>query len=56
MEAVSTIEIISAAWPIFVAFVGGVFWLAKNQTKSQVKIETLEEKVKVLFEIVNKDK
>ena len=56
METVSTIEIISAGWPIFAAVVGGVVWLAKNQTKSQVKIETLEEKVRVLFEIINKDK
>ena len=50
------IEIISAAWPIFVGVVGGVFWVSKNQTKSQVEIETLKEKVRVLFEIVNKDK
>jgi hypothetical protein len=37
-------------WPIIVAVIGLVFWLSK----SHADIETLKEKVKVLFEMANR--
>ena len=49
MEVVDTL---SKIYPILIGFVGLVFWLAKSYTD----IETLKEKVKVLFELHNKDK
>ena len=52
MEALTILEVISKLWPIFLGITGLIFWLAKSYSD----IETLKEKVKVLFEIVNKDK
>ena len=46
------LDAISALWPVFLGLTGLIFWLAK----SYAEIETLKEKVRVLFEIVNKDK
>lgn len=36
-------------WPIIVAVIGLVFWLSK----SHADIETLKEKVKVLYDLYN---
>lgn len=44
------LQIISALWPIFVGFIGLVIILAKMH----YNIETLTEKVKVLFDFHNK--
>jgi hypothetical protein len=44
------LSIISALWPIFVGFIGLVIVLAKMH----YNIETLTEKVKVLFDFHNK--
>jgi len=44
------LQIISALWPIFVGFIGLVIVLAKMH----YNIETLTEKVKVLFDFHNK--
>ena len=49
MESVSLLEIIPALWPIVVGFVGLIFWLVK----SYADIETLKEKVKVLYDLYN---
>jgi len=46
------LAIISSLWPIFVGFVGLVIVLAKMH----YNIETLTEKVKVLFDFHNKRK
>ena len=43
------IEFVGAAWPIAVAFITLVIVLAKMHSD----IETLKEKVKVLFELIN---
>tara|TARA_R110000823_G_scaffold217285_2_gene346654 strand:- start:2659 stop:2808 length:150 start_codon:yes stop_codon:yes gene_type:complete len=45
----SLLEVIPAIWPIAVGFVGLIFWLAK----SYADIETLKEKVKVLYDLYN---
>lgn len=47
-----TLEVIGKLWPIFVSFVALVIVLAKLD----VRIGTLEEKVKVLFDLHNKGK
>jgi len=44
------LQVISALWPIFVGFIGLVIILAKMH----YNIETLTEKVKVLFDFHNK--
>lgn len=44
------IELIGKLWPIFVSFVALVIVLAKMD----VRIGTLEEKIKTLFELHNK--
>jgi hypothetical protein len=44
------LQIISALWPVFVGFIGLVIILAKMH----YNIETLTEKVKVLFDFHNK--
>jgi hypothetical protein len=44
------LEIITKAWPIFVGFVGLVIVLAKLD----LRVAVLEEKVKALFELLNK--
>jgi len=44
------LQIISALWPVFVGFIGLVIVLAKMH----YNIETLTEKVKVLFDFHNK--
>ena len=49
MEA---LEVIGKLWPLFVSFVALVIVLAKMD----VRIGTAEEKIKVLFELHNKDK
>ena len=49
MATVSLLEIIPAIWPVAVGFVGLIFWLAK----SYADIETLKEKVKVLYDLYN---
>ena len=46
------LSIISALWPIFVGLIGLVIVLAKMH----YNIETLTEKVKVLFDFHNKNK
>lgn len=46
------LQIISALWPVFVGFIGLVIILAKMH----YNIETLTEKVKVLFDFHNKKK
>jgi|TARA_E500000318_G_scaffold75692_1_gene70284 hypothetical protein len=46
------LQIISALWPVFVGFIGLVIILAKMH----YNIETLTEKVKVLFDFHNKNK
>ena len=43
------IELVGAAWPIAVGFITLVIVLAKMHSD----IETLKEKVKVLFELIN---
>jgi|TARA_B110000263_G_scaffold238493_1_gene239747 hypothetical protein len=45
-----TLLIFSRLWPIFVAFVLLIVTLAQ----SHYRIKVLEEKVKVLFELINK--
>jgi hypothetical protein len=45
-----TILMFSTLWPIFVAFVLLIVTLAQ----SHYRIKVLEEKVKVLFELINK--
>jgi hypothetical protein len=50
MDAATTFDAIGALWPILVAFVGLVVVLA--QTYYAVK--SLEDKVRTLFELVNK--
>jgi len=49
MEA---LEVIGKLWPIFVSFIALVIVLAKMD----VRLGTVEEKVKVLFELHNKEK
>jgi hypothetical protein len=49
MEA---LEVIGKLWPIFVSFIALVIVLAKMD----VRLGTVEEKVKVLFELHNKGK
>jgi len=49
MEA---LEVIGKLWPLFVSFVALVIVLAKMD----VRIGVAEEKIKVLFELHNKDK
>tara|TARA_R110002167_G_scaffold22007_3_gene79176 strand:- start:1570 stop:1731 length:162 start_codon:yes stop_codon:yes gene_type:complete len=49
MDGYSFIELVSALWPILAGFVGLIFWLAK----SYADIETLKEKVRVLYELYN---
>jgi len=44
------IELIAALWPLIVAFVGLIFWLAKSYADT----ETLKEKVKVLYDLYNR--
>ena len=44
------LQVISALWPIFVGFIGLVIVLAKMH----YNIETLTEKVRVLFDFHNK--
>jgi hypothetical protein len=44
------LQIISSLWPVFVGFIGLVIILAKMH----YNIETLTEKVKVLFDFHNK--
>jgi hypothetical protein len=44
-----TLELISAAWPIFIGFIGLVIVLAKMHAE----IDTLKEKVKMLFTLWN---
>ena len=46
------LQIISALWPVFVGFIGLVIILANMH----YNIETLTEKVKVLFDFHNKNK
>ena len=46
------LSIISALWPVFVGFIGLVIILAKMH----YNIETLTEKVRVLFDFHNKNK
>ena len=46
------LNIISALWPVFVGFIGLVIILAKMH----YNIETLTEKVRVLFDFHNKNK
>ena len=50
METV--IPIVNTVWPIMIAFVGLVIVLAKMH----VSIQTLQEKVKVLFDLHNQKK
>jgi hypothetical protein len=49
MEA---LEVIGKLWPIFVSFIALVIVLAKMD----VRLGTVEEKVKVLFDLHNKGK
>jgi hypothetical protein len=49
MEA---LEVIGKLWPIFVSFIALVIVLAKMD----VRLGTVEEKIKVLFELHNKGK
>ena len=46
------LEVIGKLWPIFVSFIALVIVLAKMD----VRIGTAEEKIKVLFDIHNKQK
>ena len=46
------LEVLNVLWPILVAFAALIFWLAKSYSD----IEVLKDKVRVLFELVNKDK
>ena len=50
MDGNSFFEAITGLWPIFVGFVALIFWLAK----SHADIETLKEKVRVLYELYNR--
>ena len=50
MEGSSFPDMLSAFWPVFVFFIGVVFALARSHTD----IETLKEKVRVLYELYNK--
>lgn len=45
----NALDAISAIWPIFVGFIGLVIVLAKQHAD----VETLKEKVRVLFELWN---
>ena len=47
---IEAITIISKLWPIFVAFIMLIVVLAQ----SHYRIKVLEEKVKVVFELINK--
>ena len=47
---IEAIAIISKLWPIFVAFIMLIIVLAQ----SHYRIKVLEEKVKVVFELINK--
>jgi hypothetical protein len=46
------VDIINTAWPIFVGFITLVVVLSQ----AYMRIQVLEEKVKVLFELHNKSK
>jgi hypothetical protein len=48
----SVIPVVNTVWPIMIAFVGLVIVLAKMHAS----IQTLQEKVKVLFELHNQKK
>ena len=50
MEAGDAVLMISRLWPIFVAFILLIVTLAQ----AHYRIKVLEEKVKVLFDLVNK--
>ena len=50
MEAGDAVLMISRLWPIFVAFILLIITLAQ----AHYRIKVLEEKVKVLFDLVNK--
>tara|TARA_R100001224_G_scaffold100315_1_gene71451 strand:+ start:374 stop:544 length:171 start_codon:yes stop_codon:yes gene_type:complete len=50
MEGVSFLELTSTLWPIFLAFLALIFSLAKSHTD----ISVLQDKVRVLYELVNK--
>ena len=52
MSELSFLDIINAAWPILLGFITLVIVLAKMHTS----IEVLQEKVKALFELHNKNK
>ena len=45
-----TVELLIKAWPIFLGFITLVILLAKMD----VRIATIEEKIKTLFELINK--
>jgi len=47
---IEAITIISKLWPIFVAFIMLIIVLAQ----SHYRIKVLEEKVKVIFDLINK--
>ena len=50
MEGVGFLEIVSTLWPVFLGFLALVFALAK----SHPDISVLQDKVRVLYELVNK--
>ena len=52
MNELTFLDIINAAWPILLGFITLVIVLAKMHTS----IEVLQEKVKALFELHNKNK
>jgi len=47
-----TVQTIGSLWPIFIGFITLVTVLAKMHSEQ----ETLKEKVRILFELWNKDK
>ena len=51
-EMETVIPVVNTVWPIMIAFVGLVIVLAKMHAS----IQTLQEKVKVLFELHNQKK
>lgn len=41
-------------WPVLVGVVGVIVWSQRSTTNLEARVKTLEEKVKVSFELINR--
>lgn len=47
-------QFVTDFWPVIVGIVGVIVWSQRSTTNLEARVSTLEEKVKVAFDLINR--